>query len=74
MDAVERIIQWIIVGLGAITMYFFNKNNENIEHRLFLLESELTETRLNYVLKSDFKEFKEELWHRLDELKEQRKL
>lgn len=66
----------IIVGLFSLAincvfgvgMYFMKSNHENIKERLAKTESAIDHIKDHYFKKEDFREFKEELWVRLDRM------
>lgn len=67
MDSFTSFIEWVLGGL-VLVIGFFLKGTVD---RQTVLEEKVNNLHETYVKKDDFKEFKEELWHRFDELKEE---
>ena len=72
MQAALNFNELVLWGLGGVTMilgYFLKGVMDEVkEHR-----SELSTLHERYVKKDDFREFKDELWEKLDDLKQQLK-
>ena len=69
------IVLWIVNGLTAISLFltrsaFMDLKLEQKENRLSIekTRAEIDHVRETYYKKEDFKEFKEELWRKLDKL------
>jgi len=76
MDYVP-IASWIINGLLAIVVYFLRNTIEDNKNRMTKLETkyeeivkDITAVKVTYLPKDDFSEFKEELWRKLDDIKQ----
>lgn len=65
MDEVQ-IIAWIINALLGLAMFFMKQTNDQTKENLRNLREDLNIVRDTTYKKEDFKEFKEELWRRLD--------
>lgn len=58
---------WVIGGLLSVIGFFVKSNYD----RQNALEDKYNSLHEIYVKKDDFREFKEELWKRLDDMKEE---
>ena len=56
-------------GLFGLLLYFMKSQHDDTKEKLKEQSAELTKLRDNTMKKDDFREFKEELYVRLDELK-----
>lgn len=54
--------------LFGVGMYFMKSNNEAMRERQAKTENSIDHIREHYFKKEDFREFKEELWIRLDRM------
>ena len=72
MQGALNFSELVLWGLGGVTMilsYFLRGVMDEVkEHR-----AELSTLHERYVKKDDFREFKDELWEKLDDLKQQLK-
>lgn len=70
MQAALNFNELVLWGLGGVTMilgYFLKGSMDEIkDHR-----NQLSSLHERYVKKDDFREFKDELWAKLDDLKNQ---
>ncbi len=64
----ETILSFIISGLMGVAMFFMKQNNDANKDRIDKLEKELNHVKDNYVKQDYFREFKDELWVRLDKM------
>lgn len=58
---------WVLGGIITLMSWFL----KGALDRLTTVEEKYNTLHDLYVKKDDFKDFKEELWHRLDEIKQQ---
>lgn len=63
------IYSFIINGLLGLVMYFMKMSNDALKGDVKELQQEIKHVKDTYYKKEDFREFKEELWLRLDEIK-----
>ena len=63
------IYSFIVNGLLGLVMYFMKMSNDNMKADVKELQQEIKHVKDTYYKKEDFREFKEELWLRLDEIK-----
>jgi len=68
MDSLE-FIKWAIFGLMSVAVWFTKRTIDTTEVELRALKLEMENIKENYMLRSDFKEFKMELRHMFEELK-----
>lgn len=64
----KQVIEWVFTFLMAVLAYFGKSKIDQIEKRLDNLEADSDEIKETYYKKEDFKEFRSELWLRLDRL------
>lgn len=76
MDTLH-LISWALNGLLAIIVYLVKAAMEDVKTRIGEVEksvkkqdSDITEVRIHYLHKDDFSEFKQELWAKLDDIKD----
>jgi hypothetical protein len=69
------LLNWIVTGVIALSGWALKNYAETQEHRIdelnkivLSLSGQLTAVKLDYLHKSDFREFKDELWARFDKL------
>jgi hypothetical protein len=67
MDA--QIISWIANGLLGVVMMFMKMAHDSTREDLKNLKQQVDTVKEKYLHKDDFKDFKEELWARLDDVK-----
>lgn len=67
MASVAEIVEWALAVLLAIVSFFLKGVIDDNK----ALQKQVNELHEVYVKKDDFKEFKEELWNRLDDMKEE---
>lgn len=72
-----QILNWVVtIGIGLMAWLLKDKisgvNEDLQEHKdnHKLLQKELNDVKINYVHKTDFQEFKTELWQRFDRLED----
>jgi len=63
-----EIIGWIVSALLGIVMMLVKMQNDSIQRRIEILEDQIVEVKEEYFRKEDFREFKQELWARLDKM------
>ena len=63
------IVLFVVNGLLAVIMYFMKLAHDGLRENLKDHQMQLEHIKDKYYKKEDFKEFKEELWFRLDEMK-----
>jgi len=64
----EIVISFIFNVLLGIIMYFMKQNNDTLRDRIKKVEEDMDRVKDTTVKKEDFREFKEELWLRLDRM------
>ena len=64
----ETIASFLINALLAVGMYFMQQENQTTKDRLKRLESKQDDLEKTTFKKEDFREFKEELWVRMDKM------
>jgi len=65
---ITEIIGWIVSALLGIVMMLVKMQNDSIQRRIEILEDQIVEVKEEYFRKEDFREFKQELWARLDRM------
>jgi O-methyltransferase involved in polyketide biosynthesis len=68
MDA--QIIEWIITGLMGLVMWLGKTQMDSLKDSIKELQDDNTKIHETYFRKEDFKEFKAELWSRLDKMEQ----
>ncbi len=63
-----EIIGWVVSALSALVMLLGKQQMDSLNKRLESLDSEMKHVKDEYFKKEDFKEFKYELWTRLDRM------
>lgn len=63
-----NIIGWVLSGLGAIIMWLAKIKSDSLDSELKSLHADLNYVKEVYFKKEDFREFKAELWSRLDKM------
>ena len=64
----EIVISFIFNVLLGIIMVFMKQNNDALRERIKKVEDDMDRIKDTTVKKEDFREFKEELWLRLDKM------
>jgi F0F1-type ATP synthase membrane subunit b/b' len=64
----EIVISFIFNVLLGIIMFFMKQNNDALRDRIKKVEEDVDRIKDTTVKKEDFREFKEELWLRLDRM------
>jgi hypothetical protein len=62
------IISFIINGLLGVVMFFMKLSSDSLKDDIKTLKSDIKEVRDTSYKRADFKDFKEELWLRLDRM------
>jgi deoxyhypusine synthase len=62
----ESLLDWILKGLVAVMAFIL----KHAFDKQAVLEEKVNNLHEIYTKKDDFKDFKEELWHRLDKMEE----
>jgi len=60
------IVSWIVNGLLGVVMFFMKQASHQQKADIDRIRSDLDKVRESAMTKDSFREFKEELWHRLD--------
>lgn len=63
-----EIIGWVVSALSALVMLLGKQQMDSQTKRLDKLDSEIKGIKDDYFKKEDFREFKYELWARLDKM------
>jgi uncharacterized membrane protein YraQ (UPF0718 family) len=64
----ELIISLIINGLLGVAMYFMKQSNDNNKEQLNRQREDIQHIKDNYFKREEFRDFKDELWTRLDKM------
>lgn len=64
----EAMLPFIFNILLGIIMFFLKKSNDESREEIIRLRNDIDKIKDNTVKKEDFREFKEELWQRLDKM------
>lgn len=64
----ELLLSFIFNALLGVVMFFLKQNNDTLKERLKDVETRTSKIEETTVKKEDFREFKEELWLRLDKM------
>ncbi len=62
------IVSFVLNGLLGLAMYLMKNAHEHTREELKDLKKSVENVKDTYYKKEDFKEFKEELWNRLDRM------
>ena len=60
------LLSWLVNGLLGVAMYFMKQTHDQSKEALKDLKGQVEHIRDTTFKKEEFKEFKEELWRRLD--------
>jgi hypothetical protein len=66
----SQTVEWIITGLMGIIMWFGRNQIESLKDSIKSLEEDNKKIHETYFRKEDFREFKAELWSRLDKMEQ----
>ena len=64
----ELFLSFIFNALLGVIMFFLKQSNDTLKDRLKDVENRTSKIEETTVKKEDFREFKEELWLRLDKM------
>ncbi len=64
----ELILSLIINGLLGVSMYFMKQNNDRNKQQLDEQRADINHIKGNYFKREEFRDFKDELWIRLDKM------
>jgi len=64
------VLSFLINGLLGIAMFFMKLHNDQTKEALTNLRADLELVKTTTMKKEDFREFKEELWKRLDRMED----
>ena len=64
----ELLVSFVFNVLLGIVMFFLKQNNDTLRDRIIRNEQDIEKIKDITVKKEDFREFKEELWLRLDRM------
>ena len=64
----ELIVSFIFNVLLGIVMFFMKQSNDTMKERLSKTEDKVDRIADTYFKKDEFREFKEELWVRMDKM------
>ena len=65
---ITEIIGWIVSALLGIVMMLMKMQTDSVQKRLENVEDQIVAIKEDYFKKEDFREFKQELWARLDKM------
>lgn len=64
----ELILSLIINGLLGVSMYFMKQSGDNVKKQLDDQRADINHIKENYFKREEFRDFKDELWIRLDKM------
>lgn len=64
----ELIFSFIINGLLGVALYFMKQNNDRNKEQLDQQREDIKHIKDNYFKREEFRDFKDELWTRLDKM------
>lgn len=64
----ELIISLVINGLLGVSMYFMKQNGDAVKKQLDDQKDDIKHIKDNYFKREEFRDFKDELWVRLDKM------
>lgn len=64
----ELILSLIINGLLGVSMYFMKQNGDRNKQQLDEQRVDINHIKENYFKREEFRDFKDELWIRLDKM------
>jgi hypothetical protein len=64
----ELILSFIINGLLGVSLYFMKQNNDANKKQLEEQRADINHIKENYFKREEFRDFKDELWVRLDKM------
>ena len=64
----ELIISLIINGLLGVAMFFMKLSHDSTKEQLQEQRKDITHIKDNYFKREEFRDFKDELWTRLDKM------
>ncbi len=64
----ELILSLIINGLLGVSMYFMKQNGDVVKKQLEDQRADINHIKENYFKREEFRDFKDELWVRLDKM------
>ena len=64
----DIMISFIFNVLLGVIMFFLKKNNDDVKDEIVRLRNDVDKIKDSTVKKEDFREFKDQLWTRLDRL------
>ena len=62
------ILSFIINGLLGVALYFMKQNNDRNKQQLDEQRADINHIKENYFKREEFRDFKDELWIRLDKM------
>ncbi len=64
----NQIVEWVVGGLVALVAWLGKMQINSLQKRINDQESKIEHIKETYFKKEDFKEFKQELWTRMDKM------
>jgi len=64
----ELVLSLILNGLLGIAMYFMKQNNDVVKKQIEDQRADINHIKENYFKREEFRDFKDELWVRLDKM------
>ncbi len=64
----NQIVEWFVGGLVALVAWLGKTQINSLQKRINDQESKIEHIKETYFKKEDFKEFKQELWTRMDKM------
>ncbi len=64
----NQIVEWVVGGLIALVAWLGKMQINSLQKRINDQESKIEHIKETYFKKEDFKEFKQELWTRMDKM------
>lgn len=69
MEIPVAVILFVLNGLMGVIMYLMKQGYDSLKQTIRSQQDKLERFQEDYLKKEDFREFKEELWKRFDDLK-----
>lgn len=63
-----NVVSWVLNGLLGLGVYLLKTAHNDIKDELKAHQKEIDSIKDNYLRKEDFKEFRDELWRKLDKI------
>lgn len=64
----ELVVSLILNGLLGVAMFFMKQANDNVKEQIASQRQDIQHIKDNYFKREEFRDFKDELWVRLDKM------